>query len=228
MNIGKLGEIKAIAFDIDGTLYRNSNLYSKLVLHYLRNLKIFKTFNSVRKEMHAYTEPLADFRKVQSQKMAEKLHCSETEAEQLVDKVAYGGLEETFRRVKPCKGTMELFQAIKANNLKIGILSDFPPEQKGELWGLKPYCDVILGTEELGLLKPSPYSFQILAQKLGVKPEEILYVGNSETYDVGGSKNAGMKAAWFAPVLSGILGKRSEKAEITFWSYRKLKKQIFR
>lgn len=228
MKIGTLGEIKAIAFDIDGTLYKNSSLYSKAVLYYLRNISIFKNFNSVRKEMHAYSEPVSDFRKVQAKKMALKLHCSDDKAEKLIDDIAYKGLEETFTKVKPCKGAKELFETIKANNLKIGILSDFPPEQKGDLWGLKSYCDVILGTEDVGALKPSPVSFIKLADKLGVKPEEILYVGNSKKYDVGGSKRAGMKSALFTSSTKERRGKNSNSAEITFRSYKELKNQLFR
>ena len=106
-------------------------------------------------------------------------------------------------------------------------LAFFPIFQKGELWGIKPYCDVILGTEEVGLLKPAPHSFLLLAEKLGVKPEEILYVGNSQKYDIDGSVSAGFKSAWFVNPVLGRLGVKSEKADITFWSYEKLNKLLF-
>lgn len=227
MNIKNLGEIKAIAFDIDGTLYRNSSLYSRVWPHYLANIFLFTKFSSVRNEMHALTEPVPNFKDIQAQKLAERLGCSKEEAYMNIDRIAYGGLVDFFGRMKPCSGVVQFVQNIKAKGLKVGILSDFPPEQKGELWGMLQYCDVVLGTEELGLLKPAPYAFLELAKQLKVKPEEILYVGNSHKYDVDGSKSAGMKSAWFIPAVCGILGKKSRKADITFWSYKRLNKLLF-
>lgn len=225
--IENLGEIKAIAFDIDGTLYRNSSLYSRLVFHFVFNFSLFRKFNAVRKEMHTITEPLPNFKDVQAQKMADRLGSSKENAYMAIDRISYGGLIKYFERIKPCKGVVQFIKNIKEHNLKIGILSDFPPEQKGELWGILPYCDVILGTEEVGILKPAAYPFQLLSQELGVKPEEILYVGNSHKYDVEGARNAGMKAAWFIPCITGVLGKKSREADITFWSYKKLNKHLF-
>lgn len=227
MNIKNLGEIKAIAFDIDGTLYKNSSLYSRVWLHYVCHLFLFTKFNSVRNEMHALTEPVPNFKDIQAQKMAKKLNCSKEEAYMSIDRIAYGGLVTFFEHIKPCKGVSDFVKNIKMHGLKVGILSDFPPEQKGELWGMLQYCDVVLGTEELGLLKPATYSFLELAKQLEIKPEEILYVGNSHKYDVDGSKSAGMKSAWFVPALQGIFGKKSSKADITFWSYKKLNKLLF-
>lgn len=227
MYIENLGEIKAIGFDIDGTLYRNSSLYSRLVFHFVFNLSLFRKFNAVRKEMHTITEPLPNFKDVQAQKMAERLKCSKEEAYMVIDRISYGGLIKYFERIKPCRGVVQFIKNIKEHDLKVGILSDFPPEQKGELWGLLPYCDVVIGSEEAGILKPSSYPFKIMAEQLGVKPEEILYVGNSHKYDVEGARNAGMKAAWFIPCITGILGKKSRDADITFWSYKRLNKHLF-
>lgn len=227
MNIENLGEIKAIAFDIDGTLYRTISLNSRVAFHFIWNLSLFRKFNTVRNEMHDFPEPLPNFMEVQAQKMAQKMGCSNEEAYMTIDKIAYGGLVPYFERIKPYKGVVAFIKNIKEKGLKVGVLSDFPPEQKGELWGLKPYCDVILGTEQIGALKPAAYPFLVLAEQLGVKPEEILYVGNSHRYDIDGAANAGLKSAWLVSPLPGILGKKSRKANITFWSYKKLYKKLF-
>ena len=106
------------------------------------------------------------------------------------------------------------------------MLSDFPPEQKGEVWGIKQYCDVILGTEAVGALKPSPIAFLEMAKQLEVSPEEILFVGNSHKFDVKGAKAAGMKSAWFVSRISSLFQKKSDEAEITFCSYPKLQRML--
>ena len=106
-------------------------------------------------------------------------------------------------------------------------LSDFPPEQKGEIWGIKQYCDAIVGSEEEGALKPSPVPFQALSKKLEVPVEQILYVGNSHKYDILGPKKIGMKAAWFVTKKSKLKSKKAEAADFTFYKYSQLEEYIF-
>ena len=115
---------------------------------------------------------------------------------------------------------------LKDKGYKIGILSDFPPEQKGEIWGIKKICDVVLGAEDAGALKPSVIPFNKLAENLGIPSENILYVGNSHKYDVMGAKKAGMKATWIQ--TPGFFKKRSSKiADISFFHYNQLEKVFF-
>ena len=220
-----LGEIKAVAFDIDGTLYRTWKLNIRIIFHFLLHNQFFLKYGLVRAKIRKI--PLTGtFKEAQTQMMAEKLHCSPSEAELLLTKIVYAGLSSYFYKIKPYKGSVELIKDLKEAGFKIALLSDFPPEQKGDVWGVKDLCDVVLGTEETGALKPSPIPFNVLAEKLGLPPEQILYVGNSHKYDVVGAKNAGMKAAWLVQPEKGILGKKSKLADITFWKYSQLRELL--
>lgn len=218
MEVKNLGEIEAVAFDIDGTLYEQWRIHQKAVFHYITRPFFFLKFGLVRNELHGI-EPLKDFFKVQAELMAKKLHCSTEKAQKMLDKNVYSGLKKYFTKIPLVDYVEETFVKFKNAGLKIALLSDFPPEQKGEIWGLKKYCDVILGTEELGALKPDPYSFLKMAEKLNVKPEKILFVGNSKKYDVKGSKAAGMKCAYFGK-------KKCKQADFCFSDYRKLQEFV--
>jgi len=211
------GEIKAVAFDIDGTLYENWKLNVRLPLHFLSHLYFFSKYSKARKELRrrGITQ---NFKSEQLKYMAEALHVSEEKAYEKLEKIVYSGLKSHFLKIKPCKNVCETVKAFKDAGLKIAMLSDFPPEQKGELWGIKPLCDVILGTEDCGALKPSNVPFEKMALELGVEASEILYVGNSYRYDVLGSKNAGMKAAWFTRKKIDKTG----KADFVFRHYSDL------
>ncbi len=55
---------------------------------------------------------------------------------------------------------------------------------------------VIVSSEEARAYKPHRSIFELLSERMGVAPENILYVGDSLLADVTGSKNAGMRAAW--------------------------------
>lgn len=223
MYIENLGEIKAVGFDIDGTLYRSIRLNLRMTFYVLFHLRTFLAYNKVRKALHG-APVVSDFRKMQAEKVAEILKCTPEEAEQKLNKVIYKHMEKYFVNMKTCKDSIELIKDLKSMGMKIALLSDFPPEQKGDIWGIKDLCDVILGTEEAGALKPSAEPFTKMAQGLGVPAEEILYVGNSHRFDVMGAKNAGMKAAWLLYPIKGMLGKKSQTAEITFWHFNQLRK----
>lgn len=225
MVVKNLGEIKAVAFDIDGTLYKNWQLNSRIIFHFIRHMYFFAQYGLARKELRKI-DKVEDFPKVQAQCMARRLRTSEERAQKLLDKIIYSGLMPYFSKITPCKNSLETIKAFKEAGLKIALLSDFPPEQKGELWGFKPYCDLLLGTESCGALKPYPVAFNTMAEKLEVKPEEILYVGNSFKYDVLGSKNVGMKAAWFATRRAYVSKGRPKEPDIVFSDYTKLKELI--
>ena len=216
--------VKAVAFDIDGTLYPAYRLNVRIVLHFFAHIREFLHFGLTRKELRK-TAPVGDLFKYQAILFGRRMKISTPDAENVLDKTAYSGLAKYFKRVKPYDGVVETFAKLKEAGYKIALLSDFPPEQKGELWGLKPYCDKILSTEKIGALKPSKYPFGILAMELGVKPQEILYVGNSAKYDIMGAKNAGMKTAYLEPWWRRALRKPLKEADISFsnyWQFQKL------
>lgn len=211
--------IKAVAFDIDGTLYPEWKLTVRILPIIFSHLKFFWHYGKVRHVMHK-TGPLPDFYEYQARLLGEKLKCPSEKSKALIQNIIYEGFKDHFTKIPCFNGVEELFKSLKEKGYKIALLSDFNPEQKGEMWGLKKYCDAIMGTESIGALKPSKYPFGVMAKTLGVELNQILYVGNSEKYDVKGAKNCGMKSAyihsWFAC--------KSKIADINFTSYRNLKK----
>lgn len=214
-----LGDIKAVAFDIDGTLYPSFPLYIRLLPYIIRHFRFYLHYNKVRRIMHR-TAPLPDFYEYQARLMAESLGSSVAHAKELIQKIAYDGLRPYFERVRPFKYIEETFKTLHEKGYRLALLSDFPPAQKGGIWGIAPYCDLILGTEEIGALKPSKYPFGVLANAMELVPSQILYVGNSLRFDVRGANNAGMKSAVIASPLKRIFCKKLREADISFSNYR--------
>lgn len=58
------------------------------------------------------------------------------------------------------------------------------------------YFDLMLFSDEAGIRKPDPRIFQIVTQRLEVKPCEIVHIGDNLKSDVWGAKNAGFKAIY--------------------------------
>lgn len=211
--------IKVIAFDIDGTLYPAYRLNVRIIGHFFSYAWEFFHFGLIRRQLRR-TAPLPNLFEYQARLLAQRLKVDSETAQKILDDMAYTGLAKYFKNIKTYEDVYETFVKLKEAGYRLALLSDFPPEQKGELWGLKPFCDKILSTEKIGALKPSKYPFGILAMELGVKPEEILYVGNSAKYDVLGAKNAGMKTAYLEPLWRRLFHKPLKDADISFKNYR--------
>ncbi len=83
-------------------------------------------------------------------------------------------------------------------NYRLGMISNsdavnFPVYAK-KGW-LEPF-EVLVLSHELGILKPEKEIYQIAIQKLGLMPEECLFIDDQEKC-VEGAQKLGMKAIWF-------------------------------
>jgi len=231
MIVNKISGIEAIAFDIDGTLYPAWKLTLRAVPFFIRHIRFMQAFGKVRRILHEYgsSEPdkvLPDFFSVQNELLATHLSISAQEAGVFLDREIYKGWNKTFLRIRPYPFAKEAIIRLKEAGFKIGILSDFPPEQKGSVWGILPLCDAALNSEVLGALKPSRIPFLKLAEALNTPCERILYVGNSKAYDVAGAAAVGMKTAYIANPLVSLLRKKTPYADISFSNYRQFLKYV--
>lgn len=223
--IRKIDGIEAIAFDIDGTLYPTWKLTVRMLPFLLRHIRFMNAFRKVRLILHEHSiaEPdkaLPDFFNLQNQLLADSLSISRQEAAHFLVQEIYTGWKKYFLYIRPYHFVYEAIVQLKTHGFKIGILSDFPPEQKGNVWNILPLCDAAIHSESTGALKPSRIPFRTLAEALGTPYERILYVGNSKTYDIGGAAAVGMKTAYIVHPLVSALTKRSPCADISFSNYR--------
>ena len=83
--------------------------------------------------------------------------------------------------------------------LKLAILTngDHDMQQnKLKLLGFEKFVDEIIISGDVGFHKPHPKPFQVASEKLGISPQELLYVGDNPLNDVEGSRNAGFVPVW--------------------------------
>lgn len=83
---------------------------------------------------------------------------------------------------------------------KLAIISNVPPTTSAERIheilrgaGLLDYFDEIIVSSEVGYNKPAEQIFTIALEKLNVKPEEAIMVGNIISTDIFGGNRIGMK-----------------------------------
>lgn len=94
--------------------------------------------------------------------------------------------------------TIDTLEYLK-DKYKLAIITNGESkEQHGkiDLTGINDYFDEILASYDIGIDKPDPRIFTYMCDKLGVKPEEAVYVGDTFSYDIVGSYKAGLTPVW--------------------------------
>jgi len=230
--------IKAVAFDLDGTLYPNYRLYCRIFPSLLLHPRFYSAFNVIRHELHSLEETEntnsttaeeTSFYDKQASLIADYLKRNREEIRQKLERMVYRGWEKLFSGIKTFPHIKEVLTAFHTAGLKLALLSDFPPERKIVLLELDGFFDLILCSEKTGALKPSGVPFAAMARSLKLLPGEILYVGNSPRYDVEGAKKAGMKAALIrrSPFSTGQ-ARHDGGADFVFQDYRQLREYVLK
>lgn len=116
-----------------------------------------------------------------------------------LEKVYWGTLLEKMQNMA---GAKEIVAWLKEQNIKIGICTDMTAavqHRKLVKIGIKEYVDAMVTSEEVGMEKPNACMFNLVVQKLGVKPEECLMVGDNWRKDIQGAKALGIGGIWYNP-----------------------------
>ena len=240
----------AIAFDLDGTLYPNYRLYFRLLPFMISEYHLLRAMGTARTQLRnsatladpkLRTEgsPLADnsggsgdFYENQARIMAEVLGEPVEKVMEKNERLIYRGWEPHFKKIRLFPHVRETLEAFRDAGIKLGLLSDFPPEIKLENLKVLEFWDVIVCSERVGQLKPHSASFLELAFQMKTPPEQILYVGNSVSYDVTGAQKAGMKAALIQTGWGRIRkharigGSAGAAADFCFSDYRQLRDYV--
>lgn len=91
----------------------------------------------------------------------------------------------------------ETLDALRAQGMKLGLISNIislsvAPHFLAE-YGVLEYMDCIVLSSATGIRKPSAEIFRVAEKKLGLRPEELAYVGDTLSRDVLGARNAGWR-----------------------------------
>lgn len=196
---------KAICFDIDGTLYPPRTMHRRLLRLYLRHPLFCRQYNRIRAEFRRHQAsfekkiPLrwreAIILKTKSGREPEAFSQEDfrTEYDRL-EKKFYGPMGRMYEKTAPFGGVRGTFEKIRSKGLKIGVFTDWPLYAKLKGMGLEDLVDFACSSDDTGFLKPDTHCFEYLLYNLNVRPEDVLYVGDSYVKDVAGAAGAGIDA----------------------------------
>lgn len=196
--------VKAVIFDIDETLINHYKAIEKAlcIFHEKKSLsekvtipELVKYWNEAeRKFFELYLQGKMT---ILEQRIARIQHVyrgfgvrlNEIEAKNTIEEYLchYRDSWELFDDVVDCLNSLKEY--------KLGIISNGDPVQqrmKLEKTGIEHYFSVVLISGDINIPKPHKEIFMEALNRLGVKPEEAIYIGDDPVKDIHGSSGAGI------------------------------------
>ena len=197
--------IKAIIFDVDGTFYEPIPELNEILHNY-------------------WIKRISDFKRIQSQEaetLYRNLKSQYKSSTRVIESLGIESTVEILRQaesfmmnpirdhIKPDRKMVKLIKKLRSqfplytlrNDTRAGtkfILGRLGFENKrGARKGYGPFED-ILPTGELGFTKPHPEVYKNSLKILGLKPKEVVMVGDRVDVDLAPAKKQGMKTVWIS------------------------------
>jgi len=208
--------VKAVLFDLGGTLIRTAEI-PRILRRILeangikRSLKeISLAHKKIEKQfsLQKYAGPYEEFWIRWNLQILEKLGVREN-AQSLATTIAEEWWD--YADVRIYLDAKETLKQLKSMGLKIGIVTNGLQSDIDEVLrkvGLTNFFDVAVGIDALGKTKPNKQIFLYALKKLGVTPQEALFVGDHIENDYDGARKAGLRA-----LLIDREGKTRKKVE---------------
>lgn len=191
--------VKAVIFDVDGTLYDQSKLRLRLFFDMVAaairhpvsiyDFKIIWDFRKAR-ELNRFSRESG----IEEKQYAWGAAHSRVSAQRVRRIVNRWMFEQPLRYLPACrmKGVRRLFHDLSERNIRIGIFSDYPANNKLDALGLQADAVVCALDPDVDRLKPDPTGLLVTAEKLGVTAGSCLFIGDRDEKDGACARQAGM------------------------------------
>lgn len=195
--------IRAVLFDVDGTLYLQRPLRRLMAAELARAALAHPL------QAPALWRGLSAYRYAQERLRG---HADANAARQLalaastcgMDATKLGAIVDEWMNDRPLKhlmqcraeGLVDLLEFLDAKRVRLGILSDYPAQRKIDALGIGHYFSLVLcgGDPEIGAFKPSPRGFLAACAQWQLAPSDVLYIGDRADADAAGAAAARMPA----------------------------------
>ena len=113
-----------------------------------------------------------------------------------LERAAAVRLEYIRRSLIPRDGVLETLSRLGDGGLKTGLMSNCISDTS-DLWSSTPFADrfdAVLLSCDVGMRKPDPGIYALACNRLGVEPNDCLFIGDGGSGELTGATNVGMDA----------------------------------
>lgn len=200
-----LGQISALTFDLDDTLYDNRPVIRRTTKEVLAFVQGYhsRLNNFAEADFEHYRQALlrdepeiyhdvTEWRRRSIELVMLDVGLTASQASE----GAAGAMESFAQWRSRIDITQETHDTLAKLAEKWPLAAITNGNAEPHLFGLDQYFTFILRAGPDGRSKPFADMYQMAAEKLNLPPEQILHVGDDLTTDVGGAISSGMQACW--------------------------------
>ncbi|MXY43801.1 MAG: HAD family hydrolase [Dehalococcoidia bacterium] len=200
-----LSDIKAISFDVDGTLWDFEDALARGLEAALREVRLIDpegteglTVDHLDQawmvERDRQWGTITDLVKLRHDAMRRAFADIDTPNKDLANRATDAYLEERNRNSRPFADVVPGLEALHGM-YTLGTLTN--GSMRPERLGLEKYFDfIVMSVEHGGIEKPDPRIFEIAVREARCELHELLHVGDHIEYDVRGANDAGVRSVW--------------------------------
>jgi len=169
---------KAVLFDVDGTLLDYRRAQSEAVGHDAKLLKLVNSPEVQSYEARGVPEPQGELKEFLT-----------------------GDFQRLSGQGALMPGVREALKSLQGKMLFALVSNGAGAVQDARLaaGGIIDYFPVRVYSRDEGVAKPDPRILSITLERLGVLPEQAVFVGDSATSDMAAAQALGMDFIWFRP-----------------------------
>jgi 2-haloacid dehalogenase len=206
--------IKAVVFDAYGTLYDVQSVtaitdaaypgYGELISQIWRLKQLEYTW--LRSLMNRYE----DFSVITRDSLTFTLKALGL----TFDATVFERIMDKYVHLDPYHDAKQALAGLKGR--KLAILSNGSTDMLNALvrnTGLDQILDATISIDSKKIFKPSPRAYDLIEEKLGVTPQEVLFV-SSNPFDACGAKAFGLNVAWIERVTPQAMAAEFTKADL--------------
>lgn len=200
-----LSGIKAISFDVDGTLWDFEGAMWRGLEAVLREVRRINpdgteglTVDYLDRawvlERDRQWGTITDLVKLRHDAMRRTFSGIDRQGNGLADRATDAYFEERNRDNRPFDDVVPGLEALRGT-YRLGTLTN--GNMRPERLGLQKHFDfIVMSVEHGGIEKPDPRIFEIAVREARCEPHELLHVGDHIEYDVRGANDTGVRSVW--------------------------------
>jgi putative hydrolase of the HAD superfamily len=205
-----MNHIKAVIFDLDNTILDRTSTFRSFTQSFLK--AYFDHLESHKTLLERIIDLDQDGYKDKSELFNELLLELPWSKKPTLSELLVYYSTEYVRSAVLMNLALEVIAHVR-RKYKIGLITNGRSSiQYGKIdqLGIRDAFDFIAVSEEVGVKKPDPTIFALALNKLEVKPEECIYIGDHPVNDIEGAAAIGMETIWFRvnqPWKEGLVAK---------------------